>query len=76
MERKTPFLYTEDVMSIFSCCSKTARKYIKKANERIGLPDERFISIKGFCKAYKVDVKRVIAILDGKARQLSKEQAQ
>ncbi|MGF1555897.1 hypothetical protein [Paucihalobacter sp.] len=75
MKQKSPFLYIEDVKVIFGCCGRTARKRISKAHERIGLPDETFISIQGFCKAYDLSEKRIEAILRGEAEQLSREYA-
>lgn len=75
MKRNVPFLYIHDIMEIFGCCNKTARKRMAKAHERIGLPDETFISIQGFCKAYDVSEKRIEAILKGEAAQLSREYA-
>lgn len=73
MNRETPFLYIEDVMDIYGCCSRTARKRIRIANQHLKIPDLPYISINGFCKAYEVSEQRLLAILEGKARKLSNE---
>ncbi len=65
MAKEKLILEIRDVMVIFNRGERTARKRIKQANERVGLPDEPFISLEAFCEAFKFNPKRVLALING-----------